>query len=168
MRQLALILNDIRSAHNVGALLRTADGLGVQNVYITGYTPYPLTKDDTRLPHLSQKISERIDKTALGAIKTVNWKHEKNIYNLIHKLRADGYVISALEQTPGAKALPSYAVPDKLVLILGNEVKGLSKKIMASVDINLEIPMFGEKESFNVAAAAAMALYHCRFEGTVD
>lgn len=96
MRTLVLIAHNLRSAHNVGSLLRTADGLGLQAVYLTGYTPYPLSPNDVRLPHLGQKIEKQIAKTALGAEKTRIWKHETDIIPLIERLRGDGYQMAAL------------------------------------------------------------------------
>lgn len=163
MKQLILIAHNIRSAHNVGSLLRTADGLGVQKVYFTGYTPYPRLEIDSRLPHLAQKQHRQISKTALGAEDSIHWEQQSNIEPLIQDLRSSGYTIQALEQTKNATPLPSFQVPDKVALIVGHEVEGLEEGVLALCDGALVIPMFGQKESFNVVQAAAMALYHCRF-----
>lgn len=165
MRQLILIAHNLRSAHNVGSLLRTAEGLGVQSVFLTGYTPYPATKGDSRLPHITQKTHKQITKTALGAEQTLAWDHEAAIEPLLSRLRQEGYTIGALEQTPGAISLPTFHPPDKLVLIVGREVEGLEAEVLAECSVCLEIPMLGSKESFNVVQAAAMALYHCRYMG---
>src|SRR5579863_6553497 len=97
-RQIILIAHNVRSTHNIGSLLRTADGLGVKKVYLTGYTPYPLSKTDERLPHLAKKIDARIHKTALGAEKSVSWEHESDVFKVISKLRQDGFLVAALEQ----------------------------------------------------------------------
>jgi 23S rRNA (guanosine2251-2'-O)-methyltransferase len=163
MRSLILIAHNLRSTHNVGSLLRTADGLGVQHVYLTGYTPYPLQVDDERLPHLAQKINRQIIKTALGAEQSVAWSHESDLPKLIDDLQAQGYEVAALEQAPGASKLPDYTASDKLALIVGREVEGIEPAIVAACDEILEIPMLGQKESFNVVQAAAMALYELRF-----
>jgi 23S rRNA (guanosine2251-2'-O)-methyltransferase len=163
MRQILLIAHNLRSAYNVGSLLRTADGLGLQAVWLTGYTPYPILDNDARLPHIANKVSAKIAKTALGAEKTVNINHAESIETVIKNLKSDGFLIAGLEQTINAILLPEYAAPDKLVLIVGREVAGFEAEVLALCDICLEIPMLGQKESFNVAAAAAMALYSLRF-----
>ncbi|HVS58949.1 MAG TPA: RNA methyltransferase [Candidatus Saccharimonadales bacterium] len=163
MRSLMLIAHNIRSTHNVGSLLRTADGLGVQKVYLTGYTPYPQSNSDGRLPHVAQKLHRQIHKTALGAEETVPWEHSADAQAILAQLKRDGYTVAAIEQRTHAIPLPEYAAPDKVALVVGREVEGIEPEVLELCDIVLEIPMFGKKESFNVAQAAAMALYHCRF-----
>jgi len=163
MRSLVLIAHNLRSTHNVGSLLRTAEGLGVTRVYLTGYTPYPLQTTDARMPHIAQKIDKQITKTALGAEQTQPWEHQEEISTVLAKLTQAGYTLAAVEQTVDSKPLPDFAVPDKLALIVGREVEGIEPEILAQTAVVLEIPMFGSKESFNVVQAAAMALYHCRF-----
>jgi 23S rRNA (guanosine2251-2'-O)-methyltransferase len=163
MRQIILIAHNVRSTHNVGSLLRTAEGLGVSKVIFTGYTPYPASKQDTRLPHIAHKLHSQIHKTALDAEELVQWEHNDDIFAALGQLRAQGYSLAAIEQAPGAVQLPDFAPPEKLALIVGREVEGVEPEVLASVDTVLEIPMFGKKESFNVVQAAAMALYHCRF-----
>lgn len=163
MSQIRLVVHDIRSTHNVGSLLRTADGLGVEHVYLTGYTPYPATPADGRLPHISAKLTASIHKTALGAETTVDWSHHSNIITLLEELKRDGFRLVALEQAPGAVKLPDFTAPNKLVLILGREVEGIDPAILKLTDDIVEIPMLGAKESFNVVQAAAMALYQCRY-----
>jgi tRNA G18 (ribose-2'-O)-methylase SpoU len=162
-RQLILMAHNVRSCHNVGSLLRTADGLGAAKVYLTGYTPYPLAADDGRLPHEAAKIARQIHKTALGAEHSVPWRHHENILEVFRTLRDDGFAIAALEQVPDSVKLPGYQPPEKLAIVVGREVEGIEPEILAACDFALEVPMSGRKESFNVAAAAAMALYHCRF-----
>lgn len=163
MRSIILIAHNLRSTYNVGSLLRTADGLGIDKVFLTGYTPFPLQNNDERLPHLAQKIDGQIHKTALGAEKSVHCEHRAEIFPLLDELHSAGYVTAALEQTEDAAALPSFSAPDKIALIVGREVEGIEPEILKQVDMCLEIPMFGKKESFNVAQAAAMAMYHLRF-----
>ena len=165
MRHIILIAHNLRSTHNVGSLLRTAEGLGIQKVYFTGYTPYPQADQDERMPHLAQKLQRQIEKVALGAEAHMSWQHADTIEPILQDLRQQGFTIAALEQVEGSIALPSYAVPEKIALIIGREVEGIESSVLKLVDICLEIPMFGKKESFNVVQAAAMALYHCKFYG---
>ncbi len=160
MRQLCLIVHNVRSCHNVGSILRTTEGLGIQKVYLTGYTPYPTTKNDHRLPYLSDKITNQIHKTALGAEQHITWHYIQAINPLINNLKKSGYTVAALEQHPKAVKLINYRPPNKLALIVGREVDGIETDILKSCDVIIEIPMRGHKESFNVAVAAAMALYH--------
>jgi 23S rRNA (guanosine2251-2'-O)-methyltransferase len=163
MRTLVLIAHNLRSAHNVGSLLRTCDGLGIEKVYLTGYTPYPSQPNDERLPHLAQKVDRQIVKTALGAEKTVAWQHSADIETVLNDLKSQGFMAAALEQAPGSVTLPDFDPPGKLALVVGREVEGLEPEILAVCDRIVEIPMLGDKESFNVVQAAAMALYHLRF-----
>lgn len=162
MRSIAVIAYDIRSTHNVGSLLRTADGFGVSHVYFTGITPYPAIKNDSRLPHISRKLTEQIEKTALGAIDTVEWSHEGEIKALLTTLKDDGYTIIGLEQTPNSAELSSYSPPDKCAILLGNEVNGIESDLLKLCDDIVEITMYGQKESFNVVQAAAITLYALR------
>ncbi len=163
MRDICIILHDIRSCHNVGSLLRTADGMGVTTVYITGITPYPTTENDTRLPHISNKLSLQIQKTALGAENSQQWKHHESIHDLISELKAEGYQICALEQNSTATPLHLLKAPQKVAVLLGREVEGIDDELLQQANILAEIPMFGSKESFNVVQAAAMCLYQLRF-----
>ncbi|MBI3624511.1 TrmH family RNA methyltransferase [Candidatus Saccharibacteria bacterium] len=162
-RDIILIAHNLRSCHNVGSLLRTADGLGIKQVYLTGYSPYPVGGPDSRLPHERSRIQRQIHKTALGAENTTMWQRADDIRPVINQLKAAGYTICALEQTTKAIALPSYQPTASTALIIGREVEGLEPDVVAQADYCLEIPMFGHKESFNVVQAAAMALYHLRF-----
>jgi len=163
-RDIIVIAHDIRSTHNVGSLLRTCEGLGVAHVYFTGYTPYPaLPANDTRLPHIAQKLTRQIQKTALGAEALVPWSQQGDVSTCVEQLRADGYQIIALEQTAGSVPLPVFQPAKKVALLLGREVEGIAPEVLALCDAAIEIPMFGRKESFNVVQAAAMALYHIRF-----
>lgn len=163
MRDIVLIAHNLRSCHNVGSLLRTAEGLGVREVLLTGYTPFPMRAGDTRLPHLATKIHRQIQKTALGAEASQPWRHIDDISDAIATLRSQGYTIVAIEQVPNALLLPDFHPPNKIALIVGREVEGVETEVLALSDHILEIPMFGKKESFNVAQAAAMTLYHVRF-----
>lgn len=161
-RNIVVIAHNLRSCHNVGSLLRTAEGLGVNTVYLTGYTPYPKTSTDTRLPHIISKISKQINKTSLGAEHSVKWEH-KNIDSILKYLVIKRYKICALEQTEKSINLNNFIPPKNLAIILGNEVEGIQSDILGQAEYFIQIPMLGKKESFNVVQAAAMALYHTRF-----
>lgn len=162
-RKIILIAHNIRSAHNVGALLRTCEGLGVEKIIFSGYTPYPLSKNDSRLPHLSRKIEKQIDKTALGAQKSQKWQYQPSVEAVLTRAGSEGYVVCALEQAKDSIPLHGFKPPEKIALLVGNEVEGINKQLLQRADHILEIPMFGKKESFNVVQAAAMALYAFRF-----
>jgi len=166
MTDIVIIAHNIRSTHNVGAFFRTADGFGIQHLYLTGYTPYPTLPVDSRLPHLSQKLTQQIHKTALGAEETLAFSYSEDPTEIIAQLKQEGFTILALEQTPEAILLPSYKVPqeDKIALVLGEEVEGIPAPLLALVDQAIEIPMQGRKESFNVSVACGIALYALRFQ----
>ncbi len=150
-KHIVLILPDIRSAENVGAIFRTGDAVGVAHVYITGYTPCPVDKFG--------RARNDISKTALGAEQTIPWSFHKSTTMLIKKLKKDGYTIVGLEQDERATDYKKYRVSSATALILGNEVLGIDKKIRASCDALIEIPMKGEKESLNVSVATGVALF---------
>lgn len=164
MRRIVLLVHNVRSTHNVGSLLRTSDGFGIEKVYLCGYTPYPTLKNDSRLPHLQRSISQRIHKTALGAEQSVVVDHTSNIKKLIRGLKNAGFTVAALEQTLKAKELTEFKAKADIALLVGEETKGLPKELLVLTDLALEIPMLGQKESFNVAVAAAIALYHLRYQ----
>jgi 23S rRNA (guanosine2251-2'-O)-methyltransferase len=159
MKNIVLIAHNIRSTHNVGSLLRTAEGLGISHVYLTGYTPYPLLANDPRLPHLSRKISSQIEKTALGAEKFLSLSVESDVNSVIAQLKAEGFSIVALEQNDKSVDLKDFKAPAKMALVVGREVEGIEPEVLDLCDTVIEIPMRGLKESFNVVQAAAMALY---------
>jgi len=163
MKEVILVVHNVRSAHNVGSLLRTADGLGIKEVILSGYTPYPYKLNDERLPHLAKRTDAQIQKTALGAEKSIKWRQDNQISSVLDELKAGGYFLLALEQTAGSKPLDKFKTRDKIALILGSEVGGIDSQILKRCDGIAEISMRGRKESFNVAAAAAMALYHLTF-----
>jgi tRNA G18 (ribose-2'-O)-methylase SpoU len=161
--EIVLIAHNLRSCHNVGSLLRTAEGLGVKEVILSGYTPYPLRPKDARLPHLAAKIDKQIQKTALGAETSQRWTQADDLSTALKRLRNNGYVLAAVEQAVTSQSLPDYRPPAKLALLVGREVEGVETEVLDQMDVILEIPMFGHKESFNVVQAAAMTLYHSRF-----
>lgn len=162
MRSIILIAHNIRSTYNIGSILRTADGFGVEHIYFSGITPYPATNNDDRLPHISNKLTRQIQKTALGAIESVSWSHIDDVIILINDLKDKDYTIIGLEQAQNSTKLPLYKPPNKCAIILGEEVNGISSETLGLCDDILEIPMYGEKESFNIAQATAIALYAIR------
>lgn len=162
-RKIVVIINNVRSAHNAGSILRSADSFAVDKVYFTGYTPYPAQKNDRRLPHIQKGVSYQIHKTALGAEDSVNWIREENIHTAVKELKNAGYNIIALEQTPKSLSLNKLKAPEKIALIVGNEIEGIDAETVKLADKAIEIPQLGSKESLNVAVATAVALYHLRF-----
>ena len=157
MREIVVIAHNIQSTHNVGAIFRTAEGFGIQKIIFSGYTPYPKTPDDTRLPHISEKLTLQIHKTALDAESIVPFEYQETP-NLA-RLKQDGYTIVGLEQTERSHKLPNYTPPQKIALLLGEEVHGIPSELLEQCDDIIEIPMVGQKESFNVSVAAGIALY---------
>jgi 23S rRNA (guanosine2251-2'-O)-methyltransferase len=157
MTDIVVVAHNIRSAHNVGSIFRTADGFGVSKLILSGYTPYPRSQDDPRLPHVSEKLTSQIHKSALGAELLVTFDYQPQPD--LASLRRDGYVIAGLEQDGRSIELREYHPPEKIVLLLGEEVHGLTDELKRECDVLLEIPMHGKKESFNVSVAAGIALY---------
>lgn len=150
-RNIYLILCDIRSAHNVGAMFRTADASGVTKIFLTGYTPRPVDR-------FNRPVKE-ILKTALGAEKNIPWEHKPDTLEVIKDLKKKKVEIIALEQSPKALDYKKVKAKNDIALVVGNEVLGLSKEILAIADIIAEIPMNGGKESLNVSVALGVALF---------
>lgn len=157
MTHIIVIAHNIRSTHNVGSIFRTCEGFGVERLILTGYTPYPALGGDRRLPHIREKMTAQIHKTALGAESLVPFEYHETLD--LGTLDLAGYRIVALEQAPRSVNLRDYSPPDRVALILGEEVHGITPDILAQYDDILEIPMRGQKESFNVSVAAGIALY---------
>jgi len=162
MSSVVIVAHNLRSTHNVGSILRTADGLGVEKIYLTGYTPYPTVDGDSRLPHLAAKIDKQIAKTALGAEKSVTWEYSDQLESVIKKLKSSDYKVVALEQSPKSIPLDEFKASGRVAVIVGREVEGLEPEVLNLVDTIIEIPMHGQKESFNVAIAAAIAAYYLK------
>lgn len=141
-----ILLENIRSLHNVGAVFRTADGAGWDEVILGGYTGTPPDR--------------RIEKVSLGAEENLTWSHHKNPVEKVKALKQAGYLIVALEQTTQSQNIFETKLnTEKIVLILGNEVEGVSTELLQLTDEHLEIPMYGKKGSLNVSIAAGIALY---------
>lgn len=150
-----IIVHDIRSAYNVGAIFRTADGAGVKKIFLTGYTPEPFNEKNI-YPTVAQKM---IGKTALGAEKFVKYEKIKDLPVLIEKLKKQDFKIIALEQNKKSVDYKKFKPKFPCALILGNEVGGIDEDILNLCDSIISIPMRGEKESLNVSVAAGIAMY---------
>ena len=146
-----LILLDIRSTENVGAMFRTADAAGISKIYLTGYTPAPLDRFGIK--------RKDIAKSALGAEEFVPWEQKKSILPLITKLKKEGFLIIAIEQAENPTDYKKVKTKEKNAFIVGTEVSGIPKNILSKCDIVAEIPMRGKKESLNVSVSLGIALF---------
>ncbi|MBR3230495.1 TrmH family RNA methyltransferase [Candidatus Saccharibacteria bacterium] len=162
--KLRLVLDNIRSTYNVGAILRTAEGLGVDRVILSGYTPR--VQDASLLPHLREKLDREIHKTALGAENLLDIYSCGDIFSELKSLKNQGWQIVGLENNINDYRLVKTTderikekLSDRVVLVLGEEVEGIDHSLYDIIDLFLEIPMKGKKESFNVSVAAGIAIY---------
>ncbi|MEX2145309.1 MAG: RNA methyltransferase [Candidatus Spechtbacterales bacterium] len=150
-----VVLDNIRSMHNVGSIFRTADAAGIEKIYLCGITPSPLNE--------FKKPRQQITKVSLGAENSVKWEKYPASFKVLDILKKRGYKIFAVEQHKNS--IPYYKVKlarkqkDKTVLILGHEIKGLSPAVLKRADKVLEIPMAGQKESLNVSVAFGIVVY---------
>lgn len=147
----AILLHNIRSAHNVGSIFRTADAAGVSKIYLSGYTPTPVDRFN--------RPQKEIAKTALGAEKFIPWEYAKTPSSVLRKLRAEHFQIVGVEQDAKARDYRAFKPERPTLLIFGNEVRGLSRTLRNSCDDLIQIPMFGKKESLNVATTAGIILF---------
>lgn len=143
-----VVLNDIRSLYNVGSIFRTADGIGVEKIWICGITGFP--------------PNTQISKTALGAEKEVPWEYRDDARSVVRELKAQGYQIVFLEQVTGSISYQDYEPAAPVCLIVGNEVTGVSEKLLSLCDRTIEIEMAGLKNSLNVAVAFGVVGYRLR------
>lgn len=161
--ELIVALNNIRSTYNVGAILRTAEGFGVKRVILSGYTPR--MHDENLLPYLREKLDKAIHKTALGAEDMIEIYSSGDIISDLKKLKKQGWQILGLENNIDKPVLAlddqdlKKKISDKVVLILGEEVNGIDYSLYDIIDLFVEIPMQGQKESFNVSVAAGIAMF---------
>jgi len=157
MPEIIVIAHNIRSTHNVGAIFRTAEGFGVSKIILSGYTPYPKLGKDSRLPHIADKLTSQIHKTALGAEAMVPFEYQE--IPRLDELKGQGYRLAGLEQDDRSVLLSKYKAPEKIALLIGEEVHGIEQNLRDQCDDIIEIPMVGKKESFNVSIATGIALY---------
>lgn len=160
MTEIILIAHNIRSTHNVGSLFRSAESFGVTQIIFSGYTPYPTLPNDTRLPHISEKLTNQIKKTALGTEEKVPFHYQET--PPFDELRKKGFTIVGLEQDDRSQNLKDYQPPQKIALLIGEEVHGIEQELRDACETIIEIPMYGEKESLNVSVATGIALYALR------
>jgi tRNA G18 (ribose-2'-O)-methylase SpoU len=144
---LILVLDDIRSLHNIGSVFRTADAFLVEKIYLCGITATPPNKE--------------IHKTALGATETVAWEHQENVLEVIEKLKTEGVITLAIEQVQSAVFLQNFEVKkgEKYALVFGNEVYGVSQEAVALCDGSIEIPQLGTKHSLNISVSAGIVVW---------
>ncbi len=144
---LAVVLDNVRSMHNIGSIFRTSDGFAVEKVVLCGITACP--------PH------REIEKTALGATTSMDWEYYKTPLEAVEQLRSEGYKIIAIEQAENSLMLDTFEPQqgEKYALIFGNEVNGVSDEVMQVIDACIEIPQFGTKHSFNIVVSAGIVLW---------
>jgi tRNA G18 (ribose-2'-O)-methylase SpoU len=149
--EISVLLHNIRSSYNVGSIFRTCDAIGVDRIYISGYTPTP--KDRFGLAR------KDVAKVALGAEKNIAWQEIKNPKKLLTGLKEKGVKIIALEQAENSVDYKKVKITSDTIFIVGNEVDGVEKNILALAEIVAEIPMSGKKESLNVSVAFGVAMF---------
>jgi len=144
---LVIVLDEVRSMHNVGSVFRTADSFLIEAIYLCGYTPQPPHRD--------------IQKTALGATESVIWKHVGSTLDAVEQLKNEDYVIISIEQVHGSISLADYAFDKtkKYALIFGNEVNGVQQKVISLSDASIEIPQLGSKHSLNIAVSVGVVIW---------
>lgn len=146
-----LVLHDIRSAQNVGAIFRTADACGISKIILSGYSPTPIDR-------FGRKRSD-ISKSALGAEDSVKWEFSENITETVKSLKEDGFQVISIEQSEKSVDYKDVKIKDKNIFIIGNEVSGVLPDLLEISDVIAEIKMLGEKESLNVSVATGVALF---------
>ena len=168
MREIAILLRNVRSAHNVGSMFRTADAAGVSKIYMSGYTP--------RATDRFGRVNKEIAKTALGAERSITWEHVTSFSALISKLKRGGWKIVGVEQDAHSLDYRKLRLKGPALFIFGNEVRGIPRRVRAKCDTLIEIPMRGAmvrqahhprhtrrgKESLNVSVAAGIILFSTR------
>lgn len=150
-RDIRLLLDNIRSVHNAGSIFRTAETIGVSTIYCGGTTPTPLDR-------FGRKRKD-FGKVSLGSEGFITWEHIGSSAALVKKLKKQGFQIIALEQDKDSVDYKKVKARDKTLIILGNEVEGVSRALLESADVVAEIPLKGKKESLNVSVAAGVALF---------
>lgn len=144
--QIIVVLDNVRSALNVGSFFRTCDGFAVETLFLTGITACPPNRE--------------IQKTAIGATESVSWEYRENIVDAVTEIKAAGYKVWGVEQTNQSVMLDRIEMSDqKIALVFGNEVDGLSEDILPMLDGCIEIPQFGTKHSLNVAVCGGIVLW---------
>lgn len=150
-KEIRVLIHDIRSTHNVGSIFRTSDAVGVERIYISGFSPTPNDKFG--------RPRKDVLKVSLGAEKTIPWETVSDPITLIKKLKKQGFEVVGLEQDSGSVDYKKYKSKKPVLFIVGSEVEGVDKKIISLCDVVVEIPMLGGKESLNVSVAFGVAIY---------
>lgn len=153
-KETIVVLDNIRSAHNVGSVFRTSDGAGVAKIILGGYTPTPTDRFG--------RVQPEIKKTSLGASEMITWESvtAAALPTTLRALQATGYKIVAVEQTADSISLVEAVLPERTCFVFGNEVDGVRDEVLAVSDQIIDIPMLGEKESLNVSVSVGIVLYH--------
>lgn len=161
-KEIIVLLDNIRSRENVGSIFRTADAAGVGKIYLCGITPTPNQYQVSSIKH--QGETDKIAKTALGAEMWVSWEYRAKTWQVLRelKVRSEKFKVVGLEQTKNSKNIFKFKSKFPIVLVVGNEVRGLSPEILKYCDDVIAIPMFGKKESLNVSVATGVALYQIK------
>jgi len=151
-----IVLDNVRSLHNVGSAFRTSDAFRVEKIFLTGITGTP--------PH------REIEKTALGATQSVEWKHVESTAQLIGQLKSEGYIIIIIEQTTESKPLQQFSPEQgkKYCLVFGNEVHGVSEEAVALGDMAIEIPQYGTKHSLNISVCLGIVVWEIFRKTMID
>ncbi|MCY4010500.1 MAG: hypothetical protein OXF30_00305 [Candidatus Saccharibacteria bacterium] len=161
--QIILVLDNLRSCHNVGSLIRTANGFNCLQFVFLGTTPYPEIKNDHRLPHQINRQAKQIHKTALGSELMIEGQYFQSANSFLKHKKS--LPLLCLEKTDKSQSLVSYAIEKSgFYLVVGSEVNGISSILLDKADHHLDIPMLSVKKSFNVTIATAIALYHLRYQ----
>jgi 23S rRNA (guanosine2251-2'-O)-methyltransferase len=144
---IVVVLDEVRSMHNVGSVFRTSDGFLIESIYLCGLTPQPPHRD--------------IQKTALGATETVAWKHVTTTQQAIDELKQNGFTVIAIEQVHNSIALNQFKIDKskKYAIIFGHEVNGVQEEIINQCDFSIEIPQLGSKHSLNISVSAGMVIW---------
>lgn len=146
-KKIIVVLDNIRSMHNVGSVFRTSDAFAIEKIMLCGITAQP--------PH------REIEKAALGATESVDWEYHPNTLELINKLKAESYTIISIEQAENSVFLQDFktSIDEKYAIVFGNEVEGVQQEVINVSDYCIEIPQFGTKHSFNVSVCAGIVLW---------
>ncbi|MBI3984008.1 TrmH family RNA methyltransferase [Candidatus Microgenomates bacterium] len=158
-KKFVLVLVNIRSAYNVGAIARSAVAFGVDQIITTGITPHPHRPGDTRLPHIAAKANTMIAKTALGTADKLQWQHIQQPLTAVTTLKTQGYRLYALEQATDSVPINKFKPQWPAALLLGPEVAGLDRTLLQAADQIVEIPLRLANQSLNVSVAAGIALF---------
>jgi tRNA G18 (ribose-2'-O)-methylase SpoU len=144
-QSIRILLDNVRSAHNIGSVFRSADAFAIEQIFLCGITATPPNRE--------------IHKSALGATETVQWKYFEQTSDAIKACKEDGYTIVLIEQTTNGIELPDFTPNGPIALVFGNEVEGISDDVIGMADSAVEIPQFGTKHSFNISVCAGIVMY---------